>query len=76
MKASYLKKEISSISNQLISIRRHLHANPELSFQESGTADYISKLLNEWGIPHERNIGGHGIVGLIKGNNPDSKVIA
>ena len=76
MKVDFIKKEVQNISEQLIDIRRYFHANPELSFEESGTAEYISNLLDDWGIPHKRNIGGYGIVGLIKGNNPDSRVIA
>ncbi len=71
-----VKETVSEISDQLIKIRRHLHANPELSFHEEKTADYISKLLSEWDIPHETNIGGYGIAGLVKGKNPGSKVIA
>ncbi len=71
-----VKKQVANILNDLISIRRHLHANPELSFVEEKTSQYISGLLTEWQIPHEINIGGFGIVGLIKGNNPESKVIA
>ena len=42
--------------------RRHLHAHPDLSIQESGTAAYIAARLTELGIPHETGIGGHGIV--------------
>jgi amidohydrolase len=42
--------------------RRHLHAHPDLSSHESGTAAYIAARLSEMGIPHETGIGGHGIV--------------
>jgi amidohydrolase len=37
---------------------------------------YISKQLTQAGIPHQTNVGGFGIVGMIEGNNPSSKVIA
>ena len=60
----------------LLDVRHYLHQHPELSFQESETAKYISKLLSDWGIEHQTGIGGNGIVALIKGNNPDSKTIA
>lgn len=76
MNKSEVKEKVSLIVNDLISIRRHLHSNPELSFVEEKTSQYISNLLNEWKIPHETGIGGYGIVGLIKGKNPESKVIA
>ncbi len=76
MNKSEIKEKVSIITNDLISIRRHLHSNPELSFEEKKTAQYISNMLTEWNISHETGIGGYGIVGLIKGKNPDSKVLA
>lgn len=59
-----------------VAIRRHLHAHPELSFEEEQTAAFISGTLTQYGIEHHNNIGGHGIVALIKGNQPDKKTIA
>lgn len=76
IKKEKLKSKINNIVDELKSIRRYLHANPELSFEEENTAKYISNLLNSWDITHKTNIGGYGIVGLIEGNNPKSKVIA
>lgn len=76
MNIETVNKEVNNIAHQLIEIRRHLHANPELSFEELNTAKFISDLLTSWKIEHEDNIGGYGIVGVIKGKNPDSKVIA
>lgn len=76
MNKSEVKEQVAKIINNLISIRRHLHANPELSYKETKTSQYISNLLTEWQIPHDTNIGGYGIVGLIKGKNPESKIIA
>ncbi|NOY50336.1 MAG: amidohydrolase [Chlorobi bacterium] len=64
------------MAGELVQIRNHLHAHPELSFKEEKTAAYLSKILNSWGISHETNIGGYGIVGLIKGKNPQKKIIA
>lgn len=60
----------------MVSIRRHLHAHPELSYEEAETSKFISKKLTEFGIEHQTNIGGYGIVGLIKGKNPSAKTIA
>jgi hippurate hydrolase len=45
--------------------RHHLHANPELSLQESATAAYISRHLDDLGIGYTANIGGHGVVATI-----------
>ena len=46
--------------------RRHLHANPELSLEEKGTAEFVSARLAELGIPFEAGIGGHGIVATLR----------
>ena len=43
----------------------HLHQYPELSFEESKTAQYVCSVLNRFGIRYTANIGGHGIVALI-----------
>jgi len=71
-----VKKQAASLSRELIDIRRHLHAHPELSFEEANTAKYISGLLKSWNIEYQTDIGGHGIVGLIKGKNPNKKILA
>ena len=51
----------------IIDIRHHLHKNPELSFAEEKTADFISDQLTKMDIPHTRGWGGHGIVAMIHG---------
>ncbi|CAF3413567.1 unnamed protein product [Rotaria sp. Silwood2] len=75
-----IKEKIQDLAagfqEELIAIRRHLHAHPELSYEEVETSKFISSKLTEFGIEHQTNIGGHGVVGLIKGNNPSSKTIA
>lgn len=71
-----IKEEIRNEFPELVKTRRHLHANPELSFKEFETADFISGFLRDWGIPHKTGVGGNGIVGIIRGKNPDSKIIA
>ncbi len=71
-----IKTNVAAIAGELVDIRRHLHAHPELSFEEEKTAAYISELLTSWGIEHQTNVAGHGITGLIKGRNPEKKVVA
>lgn len=75
-----LKDKIKNLADtyfdELVAIRRHLHAHPELSYEEMETSKFISKKLTEYGIEHQTNIGGHGVVGLIKGNNAAKKIIA
>jgi len=45
--------------------RRHLHANPELSLQESATAAFVCGELERMGVGFEAGIGGHGVVATI-----------
>ncbi len=74
-----MKERIKSYANQYlpeaISVRRHLHQHPELSTQEVKTSAFISEKLTEWGIDHQCGIAKTGIVGTIKGKNPDSFVV-
>ncbi len=71
-----IKSLASDFNREIVDIRRHLHANPELSKQEFETARFITNILREWGIECKEGIGGTGVVGLIKGNNPEKKCIA
>lgn len=45
--------------------RRHLHAHPELSFEEAETARFVMERLTEMGVDFESGIGGHGIVATL-----------
>ncbi len=74
-----LKEKIKILAKEfapaLINIRRHLHANPELSYQEFATSQYVQEQLRTLGIPFEIKAT-TGILATIKGKNPDTKVIA
>ncbi len=67
---------VSEYLPEFISIREHIHSHPELSFQEYETATFVSEKLTSWGIEHTTGIAGTGIVALIKGTNPDERIIA
>jgi hippurate hydrolase len=58
---------ISGYADDLVAIRRDLHANPELGFQEERTSDVVARLLAEWGIEVHRGIGKTGVVGVLQG---------
>ena len=64
------------LHSRLISWRRHLHMHPELSEQEHETSAFIQQVLGELGIPFKSGIAGTGVVGLIRGINPDAACIA
>ncbi|MCA4898929.1 MAG: M20 family metallopeptidase [Bacteroidota bacterium] len=63
-------------SEEVISFRRHLHANPELSYQEFATAKFIADTLKGFGLKPQEGIAHTGVVVLIEGKNPTKKVIA
>jgi amidohydrolase len=70
-------KELSaSYHAEIVALRRHLHANPELSEKEFNTADFICKTLDSYGISYSRNIGGNGIVAHIEGQQPQNTTLA
>jgi len=61
-------------SAPLIKLYQDLHAHPELSFQEKNTAARIASELESAGFAVTRNIGGHGVVGLLK-NGPGPTIM-
>ena len=47
-----------TLAETLAGWRRHLHANPELSLKETGTAAFVCAKLQELGIPFTAGVGG------------------
>jgi amidohydrolase len=76
----HLKKKVQQLSKEylpeIIAIRRHLHAHPEISFEEYNTSESIAFKLKEFQIPFKQGIVKTGIVALIEGKNPSKKTIA
>jgi amidohydrolase len=74
-----LKEKISqlaqTIHQEVIGNRRHLHANPELSFEEYETSAFVKAKLDELGISYE-SMANTGVVALIKGSKPSDSVVA
>jgi amidohydrolase len=50
----------------ITTLRRDIHAHPELCFEEQRTADLIARALTDWGIPIHRGMGKTGVVGIVK----------
>jgi amidohydrolase len=59
--------EAQKILPEIVEIRRDLHANPELSFQEIRTSEKVASTLERLGFEVERNIATTGVVGLLRG---------
>ncbi len=70
-----IKSLAAQFADEFKSIRHHLHAHPELSYQEFETSSFIQKKLTEFNIPFIV-LAKTGVVGIIEGKNPSSRIIA
>ncbi|WP_106794218.1 M20 family metallopeptidase [Aquimarina sp. Aq78] len=62
-----IEKQTDAIYSSLVEIRRDLHVNPEISKQEKRTSKIVAEYLRKLGLEVKTNIGGHGVVGILKG---------
>jgi len=70
-------KVIDSIladAGAIATLRRDIHAHPELCFKEERTSDLIAAALTEWGIPVHRGMGTTGVVGIVR-NGTSSRAV-
>ncbi|OAH52939.1 peptidase M20 [Domibacillus aminovorans] len=63
-----INKALTDDYNDVVSWRRYMHENPELSFKEVKTAEYIKEKLLRFGLEVKTNIGGHGLIGILEGD--------
>ena len=75
MLISEIQDSAKKINSQVIANRRHLHANPELSFQEYQTSAFIKKQLDDIGIEW-RPSANTGVVAILQGEKPSNQVVA
>jgi amidohydrolase len=66
--------EIVRFADDLTLIRRDLHANPEIGFEEVRTAAMVADKLTAWGVEVHTGIGGTGVVGVIRGDRPGGTI--
>jgi amidohydrolase len=71
-----IKSLSQSYSQEVVGLRRHLHANPELSYQEFNTVKFVAQTLRSFGIEPTEGIATTGLVAEVKGKNPGKKTIA
>ena len=70
-----IRQLAAQYAGEFVEIRHHLHANPELSYQEFKTSEFIQLQLRSWNIPFSV-MAVTGVVGIIEGKNPGKKIIA
>lgn len=66
-----IKEQIQNLADdffiEIKAIREHIHQNPELSFEEFETMNFVSDKLTSWGIEHQTKIADTGIIGFVRG---------
>ncbi len=72
---SKIKQLAKEYAAETIANRRYLHTNPELSFQEYNTARFVAQKLKDLDLSPQEGIADTGVVALIEGRNPESKVV-
>ncbi len=70
-----IKELAKKYRDEFIDIRHHLHAHPELSYKEFETSKFVQEKLKACDIPFEIKAT-TGVIGIIEGNNPHSRIIA
>ena len=70
-----IKRLAKEYAGEFVAVRRHLHAHPELSYQEFETSRFVQEKLTSFGIPFEIKAT-TGVIGLLKGKNPTKRIIA
>ena len=71
-----IKDLAETLAPRLIEIRRHIHAHPELSGQEYQTAAYVAGVLSSCGLRVQEAVGKTGVVGDLKGQGTDPRILA
>ncbi|MBO0357210.1 amidohydrolase [Hymenobacter sp. BT186] len=72
---SRIKTLAADAAADTVALRQHLHANPELSFQEFNTAAFVTTELQKLGLAPQP-IANTGVVALIEGRNPGARTVA
>lgn len=72
---AHIQSLAKAYAAEFIAVRRHLHAHPELSYQEFETSLYVQEQLRVMGIGFEQKAT-TGLVALLEGKDPSSRVIA
>ena len=68
--------QIAAAESDLVEIFEDLHANPEIGFEETRTAQIVAEKLRAWGVDEvHTGIGGTGVVGLIRGKGTGNRCV-
>jgi len=68
-------KKAEAIKDELISIRRDIHAHPEIGRHEKRTPELIANKLRELGLEVRTNVADTGVIGTLKGKYPGKTIL-
>ncbi len=74
MKPNAIAEPVADLLPDLVALRRDLHANPELAYEEHRTASIVAQSLRVLGLVVEGGIGGTGVVGTLRGGQSTRSV--
>jgi hippurate hydrolase len=66
---------VDQIVPEVIGWQRHIHANPELGFQEHATSDFVARMLTEFGLEVHRDVSATAVVGVLKAGSNDRRIM-
>src|SRR5687767_6905482 len=72
--AAEIDRRAAAIEQELLSWRRHLHQNPELSNREQQTAAWVAEKLRSFGLTPVTGVARHGVVATLRGAMPGRTV--
>jgi hippurate hydrolase len=67
-------EDIKAHEEEMVAIRRQIHANPELAYEEHATANLVAERLQRWGYDVHRGLGGTGVVGTLKAGSSTRRI--
>nr|WP_310198673.1 amidohydrolase [Neobacillus niacini] len=74
LKVVDLFDKLEEIFPELVQIRRDFHMHPELGYEEVETPKKVAKYLGELGLEVRTQVGGRGVVGILRGGRPGKTV--
>ncbi len=65
--------QLEDLLPEMSAFRRDLHMFPELSHHETETPKKVAAYLSELGLEVKTGVGGRGVVGILRGINPERR---
>jgi hippurate hydrolase len=66
--------DIRAHEDEMVAIRRQIHAQPELAYEEHATSELVAERLARWGIEVHRGLGGTGVVGTLSAGSSTRRI--